>query len=182
MRYFKLTDDVEIPGRWHLGLITLQNGSEVSLVSGPAADAASSTARLSRPGKPLDFCLSSFAVPVVRRGLADAIKAVAPDDVQRLPVEIPGHAGFEVLITLRVIKCLDEHLSEFTKWTVNDHRADLAGQYRMVTRLRVRPEAIPATVNLFRIEGWLIGLIVSEPIKRAMEASGCIGARFVEVG
>ncbi len=33
----------------------------------------------------------------------------------------------------------------------------------------------------FRVEGWLVALIVSEPVKEAMEQIGCFGAKFVEV-
>jgi hypothetical protein len=77
--------------------------------------------------------------------------------------------------------CLDEKRSEFTKWTKNDHRADLAGQYRMVTRLRILTEQVPRDAHFFRVEGWRIALIVSEGVKEAMERVGCLGAKFVEV-
>jgi hypothetical protein len=63
-----------------------------------------------------------------------------------------------VLNALRVIRCLDEERSEFIKWTEGDHRADLAGQYRQVTRLVLDARAIPPDVHLFRGEAWLIAL------------------------
>ena len=40
-----------------------------------------------------------------------------------------------VLNSLRVLRCIDEERSEFVKWTKQDHRADLAGQYRQITKL-----------------------------------------------
>lgn len=181
MRYFELTDDVEVPGRWHLSAVTAPDGSEPSLRTGAVASATPLTTRASRPGRALAFCLTNFAVPVADSRVVSAFARVADGDVQRLAVSIPGHAGFEVLNVLRVVRCLDEARSEFTKWTTRDHRADLAGEYRMVTRLRLDPRAIPPDAHAFRVEGWLIALIVSEPVKEAMEKAGCLGARFSEV-
>lgn len=182
MRYFDLSDDVTIPKRWHLGDVTTQQGDEPRLRAGLRREGRDPIATtLDVPGRELEFCLTSFAVPVARSSLATAIEAIADGDVQRLPLSIPGHDGFEVVNALRVIKCLDESRSEFMKWTTNDHRADLAGQYRMVTNLKVLPAAIPDDAHVFRIEGWLVALIVSEPVKVAMEKAGCFGAKFVEV-
>jgi len=113
--------------------------------------------------------------------LAHVIEQIANGDIQRLPLDIPGHEGFEVLNSIRLIKCLDETRSEFTKWTDKDHRADLAGQYRMVTKLKIDTSQLPPSCHFFRIEGWPIGLIVSEDVKAAMEHCDCLGAKFEDV-
>lgn len=181
MRYFDLSDDVMIPTRWHLGDVTTREGDEPRLRAGLPCGSTALHTTVSHAGRELEFCITSFAVPVARSSLATAIEAVGGDDVQRLPLYIPDHDGFEVVNALRVIKCLDESRSEFTKWTANDHRADLAGQYRMVTNLRVLGDAIPDNAHVFRIEGWLVALIVSESVKVTMEKAGCFGAKFVEV-
>jgi hypothetical protein len=146
-----------------------------------APEGASVLAKVSHAGAALDFCLTSFAVPVARRQLGQAIAPIAGRDLQRLPIEISGCAGFEVLNSVRVIKCLDERLSKFTKWTEKDHRADLAGQYRMVTRLKIDLRLLPTSAHFFRLEGWRIALIVSERVKSAMENAGCLGAKFEDV-
>jgi hypothetical protein len=86
-----------------------------------------------------------------------------------------------VLNSLRVVRCLDEGRSEFIKWTEDDHRADLAGQYRQVTKLVLERSAIPVDAHFFRIDGWLVALVVSEVVKDAMERVGCFGAKFIEV-
>ena len=181
MHYFELLDDMTVPGRWHLSSIHTTDGGEPRLRGGIGCSDESLRTEVSHPGVELDFCLTSFAVPVARCPLAAAMETVADGDVQRLPIFIPDHEGFEVVNVLRVIKCLDETRSEFIKWTVNDHRSDLAGQYRQVTRLKVRGEVIPSDVHVFRIEGWLVGLVVSEMVRQAMEKTGCLGAKFVEV-
>jgi hypothetical protein len=182
-RYYELKDDVRIPKRWHLGEVVSPAGDEPRLRAGIPLPVGCRPLRLdlTQIGKPLDYCLTSFAVPIGRTSLAQAIASVASGDLQRIPVEIPGHEGFEVLNAIRVLKCLDEGRSEFVKWTEKDHRADLAGQYRMVTTLKLLAGEVPRNAHFFRVEGWLIALVVSEDVKEAMERIGCLGAKFVEV-
>ena len=180
MKYFELFDDVRILHRWHLGeIVENTSGKPAQLRNGtPAPVGLPIHAEMTHVGVPLDFCLTSFAVPVATKKLAQAIAPIAGRDLQRIPDEVAGHKDFEVLNSIRIIKCLDEKLSEFTKWTEKDHRADLAGQYRMVTKLKIDPKCVPPDAQFFRIVGWSIALIVSEHIKTAMEQCGCLGAKF----
>jgi hypothetical protein len=182
MQYFHLRDDVAIHGRWHLSDVLLPDGSEPPLDSGTTIhDRAPLTAIVSHPGRVLEFTLTSFNVPVVTPGLARAVADVAGPDVECLPLRVADQSGLMVLNALRVLRCLDEGRSEFIKWTKLDHRADLAGQYRQVTRLALARDAIPADAHFFRIEGWLVALVVSERVKKAMERVGCFGAQFLEL-
>ena len=113
--------------------------------------------------------------------------AIVRSDVQWIPVWIDGHMPFggrpefAALNALRVVRCLDEGRSEFQRWTANDHRPDLTGQYRQVTRLVVDARKIPEGIHMFRIEGWPVALIVSEEVRAEMERAGCLGAKFQEV-
>jgi hypothetical protein len=109
------------------------------------------------------------------------VKGVAGNEVQCIPVVIPGQADMVVLNALRVLRCLDETRSEFIKWTKQDHRADLAGQYRQITKLVLDVAAIPSSSQMFRIEGSLVELVVSLEIKEVMESIGCLGAEFIEL-
>ena len=104
MRYFKLSDDVAVPRRWHLGMIVTVGGGEADLLGGVACAETHLQTHFSHSGEEVDFSLTSFAVPVARSSLAAAIEAVGGRDVQRLPLYIPGHEGFEVVNALRVIK------------------------------------------------------------------------------
>lgn len=183
MRFYDLADDVAVPRRWHLGACK-RGAVDVSdaLWDGRViANPGRINVALSRKGLALDFCITSFCVPVARLAVADAIEHAANGDVQRIPVQVAGHEDFEVLNSVRVVRCLDEGRSVFTKWTKDDHRADLAGRYRMVTRLKILSEHVPADAHFFRVEGWLVALIVSEKVKEAMETTGCLGAKFTEV-
>jgi len=180
--FFRLNDEEEVPGRWHLGEVRTLAGEEPRLRAGLHFNGADRlVAGVSRAGRVLDFCLTSFAVPVASAALARAVSEAADGDVQCLPVEVASQAGMVVLNAVRVVRCLDESNSEFIKWTAQDHRADLAGQYRQVTKLILDEAAIPVDAHFFRVEGWLVALIVSEQVKDAMERAGCRGARFTEV-
>lgn len=182
MRYFRLRDDMTIQGRWHLSAVRLQTGVEPLFDVGvPLSVSGPIEATVSRTGRVLEFSLTSFNVPIATSRLADAVSTIAGADLQCLPVDVAGQAGMMVLNSVRVIHCLDESRSEFIKWTKQDHRADLAGQFRQVTRLVLAPGVIPLDAHFFRIGGWSVALVVSEVVKEAMESTGCLGAKFTEL-
>jgi len=182
MRYYELVDDMTIPGRWHLGRVILPDGREPPFMEGRRfVDEGDLVSRITHPGRVLEFCRTTFAVPVATTALANVISEIAGDDVQCIPVTIASQKGMKVINALRVIRCVDERRSEFVKWTKDDHRADLAGEYRQITRLVLERGAIPTDAHMFRVAGWDVALIVSETLKNAMERVGCLGAKFVEL-
>jgi hypothetical protein len=180
MKYYELFDEVNIPGRWHLGEVFNRiDGSTLELWSGLRMNKpVSLDAEITHAGKPLDFFLTSFANPIARKPLAEALAAIAGNDLQVLPVNIAGYKDFEILNILRVIRCLDEKKSKFSKWTKDSFRPDKAGQYEWVTNLTVDPSQISPSAHIFRIEGWKITVVVSEQTKALMERCGCFGAKF----
>jgi len=185
MRFFRLDDDVHVPGRWHIGDVRASSDPVPDLLSTRRlpADIALS-APVSHRGRALDFCLTSFAVPVAKRALADVIKAAAGvADFQVVPIIIVGQPvdGFAIPHCLRTVECLDETRADFTKWTSEDDRAERVGQYRMVVDLAIDTKKVPPDVHFFRVWGWEVALIVSQAIKEVMERTGCLGAKFYEV-
>ena len=185
MKYYNLLEDMSdrMRWRWHVGEILLPDDTEPLLDVGIRLDNGRPLrADVTHIGYVLDFCRTSFGVPIATKALADAIKSVANSDVQCLPITISGQTGMMVLNALRLICCIDERRSEFLKFAEDDPvRPDLAGQYRQVTRLVLNRNAIPADVHFFRIMYWEVALIVSEVVKDAMERVGCYGAEFVEL-
>ena len=182
MRYFDLSDDVAVPGRWHLGEVRRADGTEPRLRAGmPLEPVEPLTVSVTHPGRVLEFSLTSFGIPIASAKLGEQIAALAPGDVQLVPVKIGGQEGMVALNALRLIECVDEAQSIFSKWTERDHRRDLAGQYRQFVRLVLDSKAIPLDAHFFRVKGWKIALIVSEVMKQRMEEAGCFGARFVSV-
>ncbi len=181
-KFFRLLDDVQIAKRWHLGQVCENGGTALELWKGTAIQKGQAlTVEIDRPGRPLEFCLTSFAIPIANAALGAAIAAIAGTDLQRLPVTIRGCKDYEALNAVRMVKCLDEAASDFIKWTQSDHRQDLVGQYRMVTRLKIDSTRVPENGHFFRVEGWRVALIVSEAIRGAMEDVGCVGALFQDV-
>lgn len=181
-KFYRLVDDITIPKRWHLGSATLLDGREPRFRVGLRFDSAEVVnIPVTHAGRALEFSLTSFAVPVTTKKLAEVVSVLAGGDVQLVPVCIAAHTGMVVLNALRVVRCLDESRSEFVKWTRQGHRPDLAGQYRQVTRLVLDASVIPADARVFRIEGSLVELVVSERVKEAMESAGCLGAKFIEL-
>lgn len=179
MNYFDLFADMSISHRWYLGEIVLPDGREPVLDGGKRARLPGPlSTHIHHPGPPLDFCLSSFNVPVASKALARAVELVAGDDVQCFDLHIPGHPGHMVLNSTRALKVVNEQHSEFSKWKRRDHRPDLTGTYHSMTRLTLRTGVIPPRTHFFRVRGWEVALIVSEELKVAMEAVGCRGATF----
>lgn len=182
IRYFQLRDDLTIRGRWHLSDVRLPAGTEPPLdTCKPIIDPEPLVGTVSHMGRVLEFTITSFNVPIATSGLAYAVSSVARSDVQCLPIHVADQPGLFALNALRTIRCVNEERSEFIKWTKQDHRADLAGQYRQVTNLVLTAGAIPADAHFFRIEGWRVALIVSEATKEAMQRVGCLGAEFIEL-
>ncbi len=178
MRYFRLRDDVNVDGRWHLGDVTSDGLKCLGITPGSLLTHGSLEVEVFQEGRNLAFSQTSFGVCVASPRLALAIALVAGTDLQRLPVAIPGHGDFEILQPTRAIDCLEESQSEFVKWKAGDHRADLEGHYRMVTRVVVAPDRIPSDGQFFRMARWHVALIVSDAVRQAMLSAGCEGAIF----
>jgi hypothetical protein len=182
LAFFHLTDDVNIPGRWHIGVLHTVDGEEASLRRGERYEGPQPlVADVTHPGVMLEFSLTSFAMPVISNRLASAISSIADSDIQLVDIKGDGQGIVQLLNVIRVVRCVDESRSKVIKWTKNDHRADLAGQYRQVINLTIDPAQVPSDVHIFRVWGWQVALIVSEWMKALMERTGCHGARFAPV-
>ena len=185
-RYFKLTDDVYIAGRWELGEPVDSKGHEVDpwqFTKGSAVQVSEHLrVPIKRPGRPLHFSFTSLATPVVHTQVAMLLSELAPDDVQFIPVDIAAQPDqFHIFVATRLIRCIDDEQStEVRYWKPEDGRPEKTGQYRSVYRLRIDPSKVGA-VKVFRAWGWDIALIVSEEIKEALERIGATGMKFKEV-
>jgi hypothetical protein len=120
-------------------------------------------------------------MPVLNYRTVKLLEEFVAGIIQCFPVSIENHVGnFSVVNFLEIKKCLDEAQSEFIKWTKDDHRADKAGQYRQITKLRIDPK-LAEDCDVFRLWGWDTTLIVSERIRRAFVDHKINGVRFIEV-
>ncbi len=175
--YFDLGDDLHVPGRWHLCEPWTDEGLDGSAFMRGRVIDVGSTPRIDIqiPGVPLNFTLTAFAAPVVSPRLAKALEAIGASDVQLIPVRLGGREGYRILNATRLVDCLDEERSTFTKWSEEDGREDLVGHYRMVLELRLDVARVPIGSHFFRINRWEVPLIVSGEIldvMRAIQATG----------
>jgi hypothetical protein len=187
MRYFKLTEDVYVPGRWELGTpIGLQGeelGSSVFLQGDPVDVDGPIRIPLYQQGEPLDFSLADAgAVPVVHSRVGDILTRMAPNDVQLFPVEVEMQRERYFLVNvIRIVKCIDDQASaEVSYWTEKDGLPEKVGTYFSVAGMRIDPTKV-GDAKVFRTWGWHIALIVSEEIKEALESIGATGTKFKEV-
>jgi hypothetical protein len=185
-RYYDLFDNVYVPGRWYL---RMPLGREDELFDtwrfheGRVLDIKEPICLSMKPaGIPLDFS-HALGIPIVNRRVVSLFERLGMEkEVQFIPVEVEGQAEpWFILNALQVIKCIDDaRCEEVFYWQPEDDRPDKVGGYRNVRGLKVDPAKI-GDANIFRPWGWLVVLIVSERVKRAMEEEGLTGTRFVEV-
>lgn len=185
-RYFKLTDDVYVSGRWELGVPRDQHDQKVwtwPFRRGEPVDLAGRLRiPLSHPGKPLDFSVAGAAVPVVHPKVAAVFSKLASRDVQLIPTEVEGQSeGYFILNALCKVRCIDDAACEEVQyWTAEDDQPDMVGQYRAVAGMRIDPTKV-RDEKVFRPWGWPVVLIVSEEIKEALEREGVTGMKFQDV-
>ncbi|ATB33910.1 imm11 family protein [Melittangium boletus] len=188
VRYFDLFDDVSIPERWELGDPVGPSGQEVDnpwmfRKGVPVSVEGRLKIPIDRQGRPLDFSLAGVGVtPVVHAKVAMLLAELAPNDVQLIPVAVEGHPeGYFILNVTRVVKCIDDEASaEVRYWKPEDGRPEKTGKYRAVHGLRVEPSKM-GDAKVFRPWGWMVVLLVSEEIKKALERIGTSGVKFKDV-
>jgi hypothetical protein len=185
-RYYKIYDNVYIPGRWYLRM-PLGRDDELfdtwRFKEGRLLDIKEPIGLSMKPaGIPLDFS-HALGIPVVNHRVVALFERLGIEkEVQFIPVEIEGQTEpWFVLNALQVIKCIDDtRCEEVLYWQPEDNRPELVGEYRSVAGMRIDPEKV-GDAHIFRPWGWTVVLIVSGRVKQAMEAEGITGAKFFEV-
>jgi hypothetical protein len=186
-RYFDLSDDVYLSGRWELGHPLDQNGRQLEdpwqfRVGEPVRFQGHVQLPITRTGSALDFSHAAFSIPVVHVRVASLLAEMIPNDVELVPVGIDGQPEqFSILNAIRLVRCIDDKASgEVRYWKLEDGQPEKTGQYRAVYRMRIDPSKV-GDAQVFRPWGWTVALIVSEEVKGALERIGATGTRFKEV-
>ena len=184
-RFFELSDEVELPRRWHLAMPRNAQGLKVDDGQFRLGSPVLLKERLRIPveiaGTPLDFTEAGIMIPVVHVRVASLFAELAPDDVQLIPVDVEGHPDqYLILVATRLIRCIDEKASRIRLWTHEDGVPHKVGQYASVRDLRIDKSKVGGA-RVFRLGGWRSSLIVSGEIKEALERMGATGTRFEEV-
>jgi hypothetical protein len=165
VNYFQLRNDMTVRDRWNLGAIMLPGGTEPQLEDGVFyEELAVPSVSVTHTGRVLDFSLTSFNVPIASLPIAELVRTIAKSDVQVVPVIVAGQPSMAALNV-----------------TKDDHRADVAGTYRQVTKLVLDRALIPTDAHFFLVGGWEVAFVVSESLKTAIEHLSVTGAEFTSV-
>ena len=185
-RFFDLMDDRRSRKRWHLGSPLDDQGQEIDpwqFKEGRIIDLnCLPRFPLDIPGQPLDFSWAAFSIPVVHARFVRLFERLHVQEVQFIPAQVEGQTEpYFILNALRILRCIDDaRCEEVRHWTPEDDQPEKVGEYRVVAGLRIDPRQA-AQARIFRPWGWTVALIVAEELKRAMEAEGLSGTKFVEV-
>lgn len=187
MKFYELLENDEQTGQWRLGKVSDQKGKTLLLDSGSALRRKGAlNAVIAKRGVAHDYCFTTYNVPVARAPLAAAIAVVAGSDLQRLPLTIAGHHGFEALNAVRVVPCLDEERSQIKPMTelelTEQRRLGLRDTFRLVGDFCIDGARVPEDAHFFRPKGLEGVLVVSESVKNAIVATDAFGPMFSFVG
>jgi len=128
-----------------------------------------------RLGRPLDFTLADFDMPVVSGPLAKLLLDAAQGCVQLLPTKVEGEEDeYFILNVTRTVPCISDADSLVMHWQTTDGRPEKIGQYRMVAK-PVLTAANHAGEALFRAAGWEVMLLASGKLARVLLNSGLTG-------
>jgi hypothetical protein len=188
MNFYKIGLDFNNSDQWHLEQPFDNSGKNV--VAGrfglgkPWDSTNQLWSRIRNSGTAVSFSLGGLGDFFVQKSLMDALLNALPAGcAQPVPVEIEGvDEPYEILNVLDVVDCVDEArtgFSMFPRWTEEDGQPDKVGDYR-IDVLRIDP-ARAAGHDLFRVKGWLVGLVCSERIRDLLVEHGVTGIRFTAV-
>ncbi|ABF87170.1 hypothetical protein MXAN_7452 [Myxococcus xanthus DK 1622] len=185
-RYFDLSEDIQ-SGNWDLGDPRDAQGNEVEdpwmfRAGQPVQVQGRLTIPVDATGRRLDFSTAGIGVtPVVHVSVASLFAQLAPDDVQLIPVDVPGQPdSYLILVATKLIRCIDDEASQVQFWKPEDDLPEKVGQYSAVDSMHIDPSKV-GDAKVFRTWGWDIALIVSEDLKSALEQSGATGMKFTPV-
>jgi hypothetical protein len=183
MRYFRIrADDQRFPDKWFLGEPLTAGGEDLDAREFTYGQPYTGTAPADVPvnylGTLVQFNLGAFDMPVVSEAVAALLRQTAPDDCEWFPVTIgSGLPGYLIMNAVFREACLDERRSRLERYTPEHGDPDKVGRYRMMYHLMIDPVRTHNR-HVFRVEGWIVQLIVSERIKDAIETIHDLGIEF----
>ncbi|RKG75217.1 imm11 family protein [Corallococcus terminator] len=186
-RYFDLSDDVYLEGRWELGHPQDAQGTELMdpwqfRMGKPAYWPGRVRIPVEIPGTALDYSHAPFSNPVIHARVAAVFERLAPADVQFFPVDIEGQTDeFLIMNAVRRVNCIDDDASEqVCYWKPENGLPEKVGTYSIVWGMRLDASRI-GSPKVFRPLHWEVSLIISEDIKLALEHLGATGVWFKDV-
>lgn len=190
--YYRINFDPHLLCQWFLDTPVRSSGDEWAfwrILRGEVlheSDLGIWRTQVKQNGQILPFSFAGFGVPIVNQQVGQLIVEEAPGQVQLLPLAIEEENGevdfgYRILVATQTVRCVDEGRSEFIKWGSDDMRPDKVGEYRMITRLRLDASLIPSDLNIFRVWGWKVALVVAAPLPESLRTFVKVGLNFEPV-
>lgn len=190
MKYYLLRQDLSLAEKWVLGDVRHVDNWKFCDPPVNFMEPGRYTLDIRFDGVEVDYSLAGYAsVPVLSERARDSLIGLPEVDqpyqnVVFEPVDIEGKQvskNYFLMIIETQIDCVDEEISSFTKFSVDDPvRPDMAGQYRAFYNLAIDREKVVGR-HIFRIKKYLGAIVVSEDVKRRFEVAGVVGVVFESV-
>jgi len=187
MQYFVVaTDDQRYEDRWFFDEVEDENrlmiDSRLFVYGDKYSGSTPKYVPIDIQGRRVAFNLGAFDCPVVTSEVAGILERFAIGELQRFPVTVAplGLQGYEIVNITRKVKCVDEHRSVFTRFGNDVYQKRLIGKYQMFLQLRL-DAAQCSEFDIFRIEDWVMPIIVSDRVREALCHIPDLGIVFVSV-
>jgi hypothetical protein len=181
--FYRIVFDDPEGREWFLGAPVDQNGLEIDPRLFTAGNRLENRSTMRIPvkqrGRAIPFSFGALDMVVAEHWLADALQHLVGEQMQRFSVSIEGSAtSYEIINVCSCVRCVDESRSIFTKWGVEDGRADKVGMYRMFVELKIDPTKADSQ-HLFRVDEWPIALVASEQVRQIFQQRQVQGVKFL---
>ena len=178
IKYFRITDDLTVEGRWYLGKV--EGVDNWSLAKKKPKYVENANLNLINDGIELDYTHTEiYGLPVVSKVLAEYFSEFEGVELLRVNIEKKSKLNeYFVLSVTNEIDCVDEDKSIFTRFEDNDPvRPDKSGQYRAFMNLIIDSRKVK-NANIFRLSKFTNALIVSSQVKDRVEEIAAKGCKF----
>ena len=184
MKYYRLTQSFNESARWFLGSPTLE-GEAIDPRSFTEARATDMNKQLIIPlrkeGPRLEITLADYDMPVFSKRAVEAIYDIVENSIDLVPAKVGNSDDLMFVVNVtKLIDCVDEEKSEFSRWREGDGLPHKIGQYKSIFVLIIDKSVVRGN-DIFRVKGWEVALIVSEKIVSRLTSIGVKGVNFIEV-
>ena len=174
------------PDRWFLGEPYDERGQEIDsrlfTYGRPYTGPRPRRIVLGYAGREAQMNFADVGMLVVSGPIVRILRRVAPAAMEAYPVAVEdADQEYYIINVVCLCECLDESRSEIMRWTAAGGRPDKVGQYRMVINLTI-DTAKANGLDLFRIRGWVVPIIVSGRLRALLEREPDLGVSFDPVG
>lgn len=185
MKYYRLTEDMSIHGRWYLSPINNVSYEEQwNFIVKPFFQARDTlNVPIKIQGTKTDYTENlTYNIPIISNKAKIVLEkyGISLSQVNILDLQDEEKNSYYAM-GVDILDCVNEDFSEYIKYEESDHVApDRIGDYKFFNKLVLDKEKIN-TKHIFRIKGFLIYLIVSEELKECMESQLLSGVLFEEI-